>query len=281
LAVSAFEQEGIVLNAVWAMIDGMANYGLMDLLGDTAEKQAMFHTSSDAQLFNVLLVDFLSKPETSGAASLPFDLPKPPADASASNRTYLFYLRQICAHACLGNDPAELAHHVEAFGTWLEGSSTVPEVWLADIELQADITITRFDYLRICGDIAKHNFSRLSRNVEKIRRILAANGHTIDDNQGYLALPSFYEWFHRDLFLYHASDIVRQLNNIRWAIYRYLLPPFHAAYKATNDAGGYTFSVPEELTDTLAKSMWWDLMNRVRAKPWQLEFTVSASLQKR
>ena len=128
---------------------------------------------------------------------------------------------------------------------------------------------------------AKYNFSRLSGNVRKLRRILETNGHAIDENQGDLALPNFFEWFHRDLFLYHASDIVRQLNNIRLAIYRYLGPAYAAAYQVTENIAGYTFTVPAELTDPLAKAMWWDLMNKVRAKPWQPEFMVSASLQKR
>lgn len=176
MPVTPFEQEGIVLNAVWDMIDGMANYGLMDLLGDAEEKQIMFHNPSDARLFNILLVDFLSKPESYGADPLPFDLPKPPVNATSSNRTYLFYLRRICANPQLGGNPAELSDQVEAFGTWLETESTVPNVWLPDISLETDIIISRFDYLRICGDIAKHNFSRLSRNVQKLRQSSESTG---------------------------------------------------------------------------------------------------------
>lgn len=276
-----YEQEGIVLNAVWAMIDGMANYGLMDLLGDKSEKQVMFHSSSDARLFNILLVDFLSKPESSGPGPLPFDLPKPPPNASTSNRTYIFYLRKICTDPQLGGNPTELSHHVEAFGSWLESNSTVENVWLSDISLETDIVISRVEYLRMCGDIAKHNFSRLSRNVQKLRRILENNGHAIDENQGYLALPNFFEWFHGDLFNYHASEITRHLNNIRWSIRRYLQPAYTAAYKTTEGLAGYTFDVPAQIADPLGRAMWWDLMNKVRGGPWLPEFTISPSLQQR
>ncbi len=99
--------------------------------------------------------------------------------------------------------------------------------------------------------------------------------------RAYLALPNFFDWFHSDLFLYHASEITRLLNNVRWSIYRYLGPAYAAAFQFTNNIAGYTFNVPAELTDPLAKAMWWDLMNRVRAAPWQSEFAVSPSLQQR
>jgi hypothetical protein len=281
---SALEQEAIILNAVWDMIDGMVNYGLLRHFDKTQDTNLQFHSDTEARLFNILLADFLSKPEARGSDPLPFDLPRPPDNASPSDRTYLFYLRLVCAAPQLAGDGAELRDHVEAFGTWLEATSHVEKVWLADISVETDITVTRFNYLRICGDIAKHNFSRLDRNVIKIRRILADNGKSIDVNQGFLALPNFYEWFHRDLFLYHASMIGEFLNNIRWSIYRYLRPEYDRAYRADNSDPcfpKYKFDIPAGIQDQLARSMYWDLMNRVRGRPYLPEFTISHSLKER
>ena len=80
--------------------------------------------------------------------------------------------------------------------------------------------------MKICGDIAKHNFLRLSQNVKRLRRALEINGHTIDEGQAYLLLPEFYEWFHTNIFAYHSSTIAEYLNNLRLGIFAYLQPEF-------------------------------------------------------
>ena len=70
--------------------------------------------------------------------------------------------------------------------------------------------------------ICKHNLVRLENNVGKICDILGKHGHPIDEARGYLVLSDFYDWFHRDIFAYHASTIAEHLNEIRWAIFHTL-----------------------------------------------------------
>ncbi len=105
----------------------------------------------------------------------------------------------------------------------------------------------------------------------------------------YRALPDFYYWFFYTVILYHASTIAEFLNNIRWAIHRYLLCRYDWAYERselnseTDGEGGleYTYRVPEEIEDPLAQSMYWELMNKVRAEPIFREFIVPPSAKRR
>ena len=52
------EQEAIILNAMWAMIDDMVNYEMFVKTERTTDVVLMFSTSTHMRLFNVLLVDF-------------------------------------------------------------------------------------------------------------------------------------------------------------------------------------------------------------------------------
>ena len=98
LAFTPIEQEIIVLRAVWDMIDGMVNYNNFEKEHGTVEAQLMFSTTTHQRLFNILLVDFLSKPQKGT-----FDLPEANGPA-ITDHTYLFYLRRICGEPKLNPD---------------------------------------------------------------------------------------------------------------------------------------------------------------------------------
>ena len=153
----------------------------------------------------------------------------------------------------------------------------MPNVCFPSINTKLDIKVPRLDYIKICGDIAKHNFMRLQVNVGRICRLLEANGHPIDEAQGYTVLGDFFQWFHEDIFVYHSSSIAAFLNNIRWAIFDYLTPEFLQSLRQTDELT-YEFSYPTDCNDPLARGMYWDLMNRVRGKPYFPQFTVNPSL---
>jgi hypothetical protein len=101
---------------------------------------------------------------------------------------------------------------------------------------------------------------------------------------GYAVLPEFWEWFHTHLFGYHLSTIAEFLNNIRWGIFEYLQPEFARAYRVTSyDAGVpiYEFDGPAQIAAPIAKTMYWDLMNMARSKPYFPRFTVTPALKLR
>ena len=284
MAFNEVEQEAIILNAVWDMIDEMVNFAIFAKLSTKIhDTNLMPNSTYTSRLFHILLVDFLSplSPDRSGSnkGSLPFDLPQPPSGARSSDLTFLFYLRQVCENPRLALEFPPLAAALEGFASWLEADSFVPRAWFPGIQVEVDLTIERKTWIKISGDIGKHNFARLEGNVSKIVKILGQHAHTIDQGMGYLVLPEFWEWFHTNLFAYHASTIAEFLNNIRWAIFRYLIPEYARAHRRIGDDGMYEFQYPQGIDEPLARSMYWDLMNRCRAKPYFPEFSVTKHLK--
>jgi len=278
--VNETEQEAIVLNAAWAMIDDMVNWAMF-VKFDEPLRNVLFETSQHARLFNILLGDFLSPLHAFKGKPVPFALPAAPSDARLSDLTFLFYLRRVCEAPRLGSDCGALADTIERFSVWLEAEFVAEGVNLADIDVVADVRIQRGRYLKICGDIAKHNMTRLESNVSHIRRALAENGHTISEQDGYLAIAGFYEWFHENIFLAHASVIADFLHSIRIGIHTYLRAEFARAYRRTDVPfeGFYQFDVPAAITEPVARAMYWDAMNRMRAGLYMRPFAISETLK--
>jgi hypothetical protein len=281
------EQESIILNSVWEMIDGMVNWAMFVKHERTDPTNMMFETSGHAQLFNILLGDFLSELRAFKRQPIPFGLPPAPANARPSDLTFLFYLRQVCANPRLGRDSSSLSTCVENFADWLEGETLADGVNLHDIDVVADIRVPRYRYLKICGDIAKHNIARLAGNVKHIRALLQASGHPVSEQDAYLAVPNFFEWFHQNIFIYHSSLIAEALNNIRWTIFDYLQAEFRRSWHSielpipVSSFQMYGYHYPEGCTEPVAKAMYWELMNRVRGRPWMHRFVISDSFKSR
>src|SRR5665213_1480893 len=256
------EQEIIALKAIWELIDEMVNYEMFLKLTGTDDVQLTFNTMTHQRLFNILLVDFLSSPNA------PFGLPAPPKGAPKSDRTVLFLLRRICDEPRLNPGGAHILRSpLGSFVEWLEADCLVEEVWFPSIKVESDIRVKRIAFLKICGNIAKHSFTRLSDNVREICEILKENGTTIEPEQGYLVIPEFYEWFHRNVLNYHSSAIAEFLNNIRWGIYTYLKSEFVRSYTKDDPAGiAYRFIYPPDCNRPVAQTMYRDLMNAVRSE---------------
>jgi hypothetical protein len=270
------EQEIIVLRAVWDMIDGMVNYEMFVKEHGTVDAQLMFNTMTHQRLFNVLLVDFLSAP-----SEAVFGLPSA-TGASQIDRTFLFYLQRICDNPTLNSDASSIRTPVTAFGDWLESECFIEKVWFPSIEVESDIRVKRIIFLKICGDIAKHNFARLSINVRRIENLLRNNDVEISDGQGFLILPEFYDWFHTNIFNYHATTIAEYLNDIRWGIFQYLQPEFSRSFERIEpEVYNYRYTYPDSCNNSLARTMYWDLMNQVRAKPWFPRFVTTKYLRMR
>jgi hypothetical protein len=278
---SDIEHEVIVLYAIWDMIDGMVNFSMFETLHKTVDTNVMFTTSTHAQLFNVLLTDFLSAPSPiRKGGPQPFGLPMAPSGAIGSEKSFLFHLNRVAQAPNFGGNSEPLRDATSSFKQWLDFECTVKDVWFGEFNVEVDVQATRFSLLKICGNIAKHNFSRLERNVDDIRKIFKRSGVELNDHQIILLLPTFYEWFHSDFFIYHSSTIASYLNDIRWAIYGYLRPEFYRSYvpPSGNDPR-YSYTYPSECTQPVARGMYWGLMNQIRGKPYFPKFSVSASFK--
>ena len=281
------EREAIVLGAAWAMIDDMVNWSVFNKPKTSEFCEVVFAGHANARLQNILLVDFLSavaKDRNPGTAT--FQLPSNPKKNSASratDRTFLFQLRQVCENPQLGGEPTGLSSAVEQFSVWLEEEFVERNVNLYTIDVVADVKLTRKDYITICGNIAKHSLARLSFNVSELRKLLEKAGHPISEQDGYLAMAPFFEWFHENVFYYHSSQIAELLNNICWGIYEYLRPEFNRSRHVPDPSKlhRYRFDVPPTIKDPLARAMYWELMNRSRRQPLVPRFAVDALLKRR
>jgi hypothetical protein len=279
------EREVIILNSAWEMIDGMVNWAMFvknDSFGPTNQ---IFESHQHSRLFVILLGDFLSEIRPFKGEPAPFGLKPAPSNARPSDLTFLFHLRQVCAAPNLGKDVSPLSRSIEVFADWLEGEFVTEGVNLHAIDVVADLTIARYRYIKMCGDIAKHNLARLATNAGHLRKLLKTAGHSVSEQQAYLAIENFFEWFHNDIFIYHSSQIAEFLNNIRWAVYEYLQPEFrrsfHLTDQATRDFPIYNYRVPAEIGEPVALAMYWDAMNRSRSKPYVQRFVVTEFLKGR
>ncbi|MGC2224935.1 MAG: hypothetical protein WA624_22505 [Methylocella sp.] len=279
------EREAIILNSAWEMIDGMVNWAMFVRNDRTTPTNLMFETRQHSRLFIILLGDFLSEIRAFKGDPAPLGLKTAPSNARPSDLTFIFHLRQICADPKLGADVTDLSAEIEAFADWLERDLVAAGVNLHAIDVVADLRVARYRYIKMCGDIAKHNLARLATNVSHLRKLLAAAGHAISEQETYLAVENFFEWFHDGIFIYHSSQIAEFLNNIRWAIFDYLQPEFrrswHLAEKATQNFPMYRYRIPADIAEPVARAMYWDVMNRVRSKPWVHRFIVSDSFKQR
>lgn len=279
------EREAIILNSAWEMIDSMVNWSVFVKTERMDPSNLMFQTSGHARLFLILLGDFLSEIRAFKGERIPLGLKSAPSNARPSDLTFLFHLRQVCADPKLGADTAGLSVAVEAFAGWLEGEFTATGVNLHSIDVVTDLSIARYRYIKMCGDMAKHNLARLATNVRHLHKLLAAAGHPLSEQQAYLAVETFFEWFHQDIFIYHASQIGEFLNNIRWAIYDYLQPEFrrslHVPARSTADFPKYSYHVPSPITEPVAVAMYWDAMNRSRSRPYVQRFIIPDYMKQR
>ena len=268
---SALDREIVTLAAVWDLIDSMVHYGHFESNHRIENTELMFKTREASKLFLIILADFLSLPRDGT-----FGLTKPPSKGSMGD-TYLGHLQCVVEKPQLDGDYTLLASSTKAFADWLDGVAVVENVWLPSIEREGTLRVRRMDYLKICGTISKHGFTRLGRIVHDIRMILADNGTDIDEGQSYLIIPEFQEWFQHNIFIASSTQIAWHLNEIRWAIYKYLLSEFHRAYMPTETIQGlqmYKYDVPPEITNPLIKSIYWELMNDVRSRPYFPRFTI-------
>jgi len=264
------EKEVIFLKAIKELIDNMVNYEVVKLLGDDPHSEVRFNSMTHLAYFNIILLDFLSCSDKK---------------ILGEQLSYLGTLQAICQSPNFNknNSINNLTISREEFVMWLEKEVIVEKIWLPSIELETNLSIKRVEFIKICGNISKHNFTRLSGVVRELIEIFKRNGITLKDKEALLILDEFYESFHTDIFTYHSSAIVEFLNNIRWGIYEYLQPEFQQSivYEGTEHPQMYHYTYPEKINDAFAKNCYWDLMNEVRSEPYMRKFEVTRYLKMR
>ncbi len=268
VAYSGIEKEIIFLKAVQELIDEMVNYEVLDLIGEDPHSEIRFKSSTHQKFFNIILVDFLSRSDKK---------------VIGEQLSYLGAVKKICEnpHFSVDGSVDVLSAATREFTEWLEQGTKI-EVWLPSAEIKTTLSIKRIEFLKMCGNITKHNFSRLSGVVGELNEIFERNNISISFGDAFLILEEFYERFHDGILNYHGSTIAEFLNRIRWGIHKYLEPEFS---KSIVDEGGdppkYSYTIPADVKSKFGKNIYWELMNKIRRGPYVKEFKVTRYLKLR
>ena len=127
---------------------------------------------------------------------------------------------------------------------------------MPSINKDTQLSIKRREFIKICGNISKHNFSRLGGVGLELSRFSPEMSVPIDIHGALLALYDFYEHFHVNILNYHGSTIAEFLNNIIWGIREYLQPEFS---RSIVYMGGhpleYKYTYPEGIVNEFREDM--------------------------
>ena len=134
--VSDSEREVLLLLTARESIRSMVNYGsLMILEEEPGYCSIRPHEATQAELFNIRLLDFLS-----------------PVKHLSGNPTLLNALHSICKAPTLISDShiEYLKDAAQAMSTWLHKTVEFEKIWLPAINLELTLSMKRFEFLRIC-----------------------------------------------------------------------------------------------------------------------------------
>lgn len=261
------ETEAIFLSAVFEIVNSMVNHVMLRISGSDPNCEVVFESDEHRRLFNILLVDFLSRTDKR-LGVLP--------------RSYMDSLTEITERPSFNVDGSVdwLRKATREFGQWLDTEVKV-EIWLPNIETETTLDITRSMFLRMCGNIAKHNFLRLSQVASQLQAVLQKQAVEISIDEALLTLEDFDNHM-RGVFAYHSTTIAQFLNDLRWGIYLYLRPEFKRSFRRTpGDQWRYEFMYPNGLQIDFARQCYWNLMNHIRSEPYTQPFQTTKWLKLR
>ena len=227
--------------AILQLIDEMVNHEIMKVTQNGTYHEFKFHGVMHQKFFNIILVDLLSEPNS---------------QIVGAKEHYTEALQWICRNPQFDSDGSinSLNEASQRFNDWLEDLVEFTVVTQSD----KCIRVKRKDYLMICGNMSKHNIAKLSRVVEKYRKILADSEIDIDFDGALESLEVFYETY-SGVLNYHGGRIAELLNNIRIGIHSYLKSKFLRSYTPDRDISGkYSFDIPIGIQREYARKVYWD-----------------------
>lgn len=274
LSLTEAEKEIVVFKAAWLAIDEMVNNAIMTINHNDPDSSIMFRTPSDKKYFGIILLDFLN--------SRIFGIEKNCIDA----------LKAVAKNPIFNKNNQTLKESVHGFETWLEEDVQLEHdgetrtFWFPSVDKDIALKIKRIEFIKICGNISKHNMLGLDRQAKLILDIFKRNNVDIELAQALLIMEEFYDHFHNDLFVYHSSTIAEFLNNMRWEIYEYLKPIFNQSIeyypnKYHPGMNAYKYNYPANIQNEYAKTIFWNLMNDIRSEPYVPRFKVTRYLKMR
>lgn len=264
------EKEVLILQAAIESIKSSVNHSMFKLHSDGL---ILFNTGIHQKYFNILLLDFLK------------------LKIFKVDENCIKALQMVSNNPQYNQDVSYLKDAVCGFEGWLyqevkfEHEGEVRKLWFPSINCNIALKITRIEFIEVCGNISKHNPLGLERQAKLIQKIFEKNDVSIEITDSILLMEEFYQQFHDDLLNYHSSTIAEFLNNIWWAIYEYLQPLYIKCISSHWDEqlhlDRYEYIYPDNIKNSYIKSLFWDLMNNVRSKPYIQRFAVNKYLKMR
>jgi hypothetical protein len=263
------EIEVVYLQAALNSINESVNNDKIELRGTGSTQEVWFKTSNHQNLYSIILVDFLSKPDKDF-----FDIENPILE-------FLKYKHNQPAFNFY-NSVNDLKKVSTDFSDWLNTEVKFENVWLPAIETELNLIIQRKELIEICGMVLKHNFFKLTRKANKLQKILKRNQVEVNDEDLLIVLEEFAQYFNESGFLtYMGQTIVEFLNNIRLGIHEYLSVEFSRTYtKDPKEEFKYSYKYPNFVTSRFGQTMYWGLMNEIRSRPYMKRFIIPDYLKK-
>lgn len=257
---SKIEEEVIFLKATWDIINSIVNYEIVNISEGDPHFHVYFKSSITMRIFNIILTDFLSPTDR---------------EAPVEQKPYLRALKEIIQNPNFNEKDSInfLKTSIISFDNWLNYEAEI-EIYFRSLDIQKKIKIRRIDFIKIFGNLSKHNFLRAIGVSKLLTIILNKNGITVNETEAIIALEDIEGVLSQDIVAYHSSTLIEFLNNIRWGIYEYLSPEYQRSYYHIEDIR-YGFRYPEKISSDIAKHSYWDLMNKVGHGPWIKSFKIS------
>lgn len=249
------ELEVAILNGAISLLDDMLGYDVFKIHGKGENQNISFNNQIAQRYFFLSLIDFLSDIDSS------FKLSK-------DKCTILSALLQISHNPQIGykKDIKSLKKYSGRFYNWLNKEVKVNKFWSPKIDRETNLLLTRFDMIKITANMSKHGILRLGGIALNTKKVFQNSNVDISFSEAMLCLEDFYEKFHNDVLIYHASYIAKMLLNIRSGITEYIKPIYqkHIRKKSNfNYVPSYEYIIPGEIKNDTIGTMFWDTMNTV------------------
>lgn len=262
------EQESIGLCVCIEALNNIVNHSLVklcDVKRYPGECEVYFHDSVHRQLFLVRVLDFVNENGDKGLTGVKgscLDVLKTSCESAYFNRNH---------------SVTSLKRAVNEVDEWLNYRSPMT-FWLPDLDINANLTVSRLELLHISGNYSKHNISRLTRVSKTIHKMLDDNGYKVELESIPFAIDYFCEHLNENYFIYYCTWITEVLNNLRWAIHDYLYPAFQESCIKKSEFH-YTYKFPPELNNETGEKWFWGMMNGVLTKPYLKRFEAAHYLK--
>lgn len=266
--------EVIGLSIAFEALKSMVNRSMLDVLhlsDGSGEVEVRFKSTPHRDLFYIRLLDFAHE---GGSRRLL---------GTATDMSCLEILETVGSAPRLSTPESaqELAHAAAQLRTWLE-HTVQPKFWLGEIDINARLSVTRLQLLKIVGNQAKHNMSRLTGVCGQVQKLLADNGHDVAFELMPFAIEDLRAHLGENMFIYYGSWLAELLNDLTWALYRYVRPIYQRqiVFEEGPLPGFYRYE-PLAGVDPKSPAHFWlyRLLNDARSTPYIPPFRASHYLK--